>query len=391
MKKIIFITGVTGFLGGEMLVMLSKMTEIEKIFCLVRAADLEAAWLRLDHVFDFHGDFLDSKKVIPVVGDMVSDDLGEALVAHPELLEVNTVIHAAANTSFSSRDNDLVEKVNVGGTQQILAWASKLPGLKTFVYVGTASICGKDIQGRVVHEDESPNEGARHLVRYTQTKMTGELMAREAIPKEKLLVVRPSVIMGDSRGIVPRSFVIMWAFAAGKLLRVVPMNEEDELDIIPIDFAAEAIIRLTMSSHRRYDTYHISAGAKSKTTMASIMSAITAGSDGLPVKFLPYESISKLRSWARGKLDEEDPFYLENSLYFNYMEYILGKKGNLRMLLAGLDAYYKFGELSQVFDNSRLLADTGIELSQPAHVYMGNPGVREVFSQINIFAEAIAP
>ena len=390
--KRVFITGATGFLGGEILVMLSKMTEVEKIFCLVRAADLEAAWLRLDQVFDFHGDFLDSKKVVPVVGDMADDGLGEALIANPELLEVDTVIHSAANTSFSSRDNDLVEKVNVGGTHQILTWASKLPGLKMFVYVGTASICGKDIQGRMVHEDESPNEGARHLVRYTQTKMTGELMAREAIPEGKLLVVRPSIIMGDSRlDVVPRSFVIMWAFAACKLLRMAPMNEADKLDIIPIDFAAEAIIRLMLSPQRRYDTYHISAGEGSGTTMGELTRAITDGDGELPVNFFSFSKLSELRAWARGKLDPEELFYRENRSYFENMEHVLGKNGHLRILLAGLEPYYRFGELSQVFDNTRLLADTGIELSQPAHVYMGNPGVREVFSQINVFAEAIAP
>ena len=69
----LFITGVTGFLGGELLVELSKKTEIEKIFCLVRSQNEENALLRLKKIFDLHGDFFDSKKIIPIVGELADD------------------------------------------------------------------------------------------------------------------------------------------------------------------------------------------------------------------------------------------------------------------------------------------------------------------------------
>jgi hypothetical protein len=41
------------------------------------------------------------------------------------------------------------------------------------------------------------------------------------------------------------------------------------------------------------------------------------------------------------------------------------------MLLSGLDAYWQFIDLGQRFDNSRLLADTGIGIPEPAHNYLG--------------------
>src|SRR5688572_10221652 len=97
----VFITGSTGFLGGEILVNLSKRKEINKIFCLVRAQNEADAFLRLDKVFAFHGDFFDHDKVVPVVGNLVDPDLTKQLMGNKELNAVNVVIHSAANTSFS--------------------------------------------------------------------------------------------------------------------------------------------------------------------------------------------------------------------------------------------------------------------------------------------------
>ena len=70
----VFITGSTGFLGGELLVDLSKRKEVDKIFCLVRAESNEKAMVRLKKVFDFHGDFLDVNKIIPIAGDLLKSD-----------------------------------------------------------------------------------------------------------------------------------------------------------------------------------------------------------------------------------------------------------------------------------------------------------------------------
>ncbi|GBL34534.1 hypothetical protein EMGBS15_01290 [Filimonas sp.] len=53
----VFITGSTGFLGGEILMLLSKREEIKKIYCLLRAGNEEEANARLEKVFRLHNDF----------------------------------------------------------------------------------------------------------------------------------------------------------------------------------------------------------------------------------------------------------------------------------------------------------------------------------------------
>src|SRR3954470_22977339 len=99
--KNIFITGATGFLGGELLVDLSKRTEVGKIYCLVRSGSKDKAVQRLKKVFDFHGDTFDPKRIIPVQGDLAQDDLTDVLSENESLADVHYVVHSAANTSFS--------------------------------------------------------------------------------------------------------------------------------------------------------------------------------------------------------------------------------------------------------------------------------------------------
>lgn len=182
----LFLTGATGFLGGELLVTLSKRSDIKKIYCLVRAKSIDDANKRLKHVLDLHGDFYQSEKIIPIVANLSDDDLTATLNSHKELHTINLIVHSAANTSFSKGCDDSVKKVNINGLENVLNWAKELKHLNTFLYIGTATICGKDNIDKIIHEEESPNANAHHLVTYTYTKMMGEMMLSKFLPKEKI-------------------------------------------------------------------------------------------------------------------------------------------------------------------------------------------------------------
>jgi thioester reductase-like protein len=116
----LFLTGATGFIGGELLVALARRADVERIYCLVREESPEGARRRLDRVFDFRADDVGRTKVFPIVGGLADQDLSRRLVALAEPSAVNIVIHAAANTSFSKYSDNIVEQVNIGGTCQIV-------------------------------------------------------------------------------------------------------------------------------------------------------------------------------------------------------------------------------------------------------------------------------
>ncbi|HEY4798320.1 MAG TPA: SDR family oxidoreductase [Bacteroidia bacterium] len=384
----VFITGATGFLGGELLVDLSKRKEIEKIFCLIRPKAGEKPTERLKKIFDLHKDHFDASRIIPVEADLTHNELSDYLSNNASLQGVNVIVHSAADTSFSPIYDDVVEQINIVGLEKILKWSANLKNLQTFLYVGTATICGMDIKARTVKENESPNNNVQHLVKYTETKMRGELMLHDYLPEDKILIVRPSIIMGDTRNVVPRSYVIMWALAAINLLRLVPINPDSQLDIISVDYASAAIVQLLFSK-RNYSVYHISSGEKSATTPLKATKAIEHYFPHRPeFVFVGRELIREVKLWARKQLNGHNTLksYRE---HLNYWNDIFDDATDLRILMGGLEPYLDFIELGQVFDNSRLLQDTTIGPPEPAHEYMKRSA--HFLDKINIFEAALAP
>jgi thioester reductase-like protein len=385
----IFLTGATGFLGGELLVELAKKTEVDKVFCLVRAQNEGDALRRLKKVFDLHDDYFDSKKIIPVVGELKDNKLATSLINDQQLKDVDTIIHSAANTSFSKIYDDLVEKINIQGTRQMLEWAQTLKKLNLFTYVGTATICGSTVKNCIVPEDMSPNLEAQHFVRYSYTKMMGEMLLKEYLPADKILVVRPSIIMGDSRSWVPRSYVILWALATLNELRLFPASPNVNIDVIPIDYAAHSILELVFNAHRKYSVYHISSGKESCTTPEKITKAIeNFFPDKLDFQFVSKGLLVDMKKWSKNStlINEKSSLYQ----YRDYLDYWVDNFGDntkIRTLLYALEPYINFMELGQIFDNSRLLEDTNVGHSIPAHEYLKHCGKH--IEAINIFEGAV--
>jgi len=384
----IFLTGSTGFLGGEILVNLAKRKEVKKIYCLIRAKTEDESLFRLKKIFTLHNDSFDEKQIIPIIGNLSDPNLSKELSQNKNLKDVNVIIHSAANTSFSPIYDEMVENVNILGLNKILEWAKSLKTLKTFQYIGTATICGEGVSNRVVYEDESPNLNSKHFVKYTYTKMMGEIAIHNSLPADKILIARPSIIMGDSRNWVPRSYVILWALATGNLMRLVPVNPDSNLDIVPVDYTANAIVELLFAK-RNHSVYHISAGTATVTTPFKLTRSFEdAFTDRPPFKFVNIEMISQMKNWAKGRLQPKSTLY-QYTEYLEYWDKVFSDKRSLRILFAGLEPYLKFIQLGQIFDNSRLLQDTNVGNPEPAHEYIKRSV--KYLENIDVFEGALDP
>jgi thioester reductase-like protein len=364
----VLLTGATGFLGGELLMELSRIRCVEKITCLVRAKDEFEADLRLERAFSLHSDYYDRAKVRPMAADLLDSRLSYDMVRDHRLHDVNLVIHAAANTSFLPQKHSSVEATNVFGTSRLLDWVLTLKGLETFAYVGTATMvgCSAEVVGRTITETEELECATEHLVGYTRSKMLAELEVRSRVPREKLLVIRPSILVGDSRCVVPRSYDIAWIIAALQRLRMIFSRPGSVCDILPVDYAARAIAKLLMAE-RRHVMYHVSAGRYASTLAEICRATIPDWHGAPPFVFATQDDLRSLKRWLRG--GDAEPRLRP---YRSHLEYLKGSIGTkeIRLLLSGLEAYWKFMDLDQRFDNERLLSDTDMEAPEPAHHYL---------------------
>jgi long-chain acyl-CoA synthetase len=213
----ILVTGATGFLGAYVTARLVERGE--DVVALVRGDDPQA---RLDAAAG------------PGARALAGD-----LTRVPELpAHVETVLHCAADVSFT---NPLAQAraVNVEGTRRLLAAASCLPSLERFVHVSTAYVAGTH-EGEFGEADGDVAPSFRNT--YEQSKREAErLVAASGLP---VRIVRPSIVVGDSRTGWTSSFNVIYAplqaFARG-LIDVVPADPDALVDIVPVDHVADVI------------------------------------------------------------------------------------------------------------------------------------------------------
>jgi thioester reductase-like protein len=248
----VFLTGATGFVGREIL---SRFLERggHRVFALVRAANDEEAAGRLPA----------HRRLTAVAGDIEKDRLGLSVETSERLRrEVTTVIHCAASVSFEMPLDDS-RSVNVAGTRRMAEFARSCPDLERFTYVSTAYVAGEP--GRLFREDELA-VGQRFRNAYEQSKFEAELALRsdgEGLPMQ---ILRPSIVVGDSRTGRTTAFNVLYgplkAFARGAI-PAIPARREAPVDIVPVDYVADRVHEL--ATHGPDGTFHLVAGRNATT------------------------------------------------------------------------------------------------------------------------------
>jgi len=262
----ILLTGATGFLGHYVLAELLRRTTF-RVRALVRPSS--GAKDRLGHLLAEI-----DVKLADVVADgrveLVEGTLPDGL--DPAALdEVETVIHAAACTRFESDASGEPMRTNVDGTRKLLELASGR-GVRHFVYVSTAYVCGNrsgSIEERfAVQPPESCNA-------YERSKWLGERSALAwSTPERAATIVRPSILFGDmGRGrATSLGGVYLIARATELLARSaerdssvdrhaiplrIPGRPGATCNLIPVDWAADRIVRIVQQPSCHGRIHHV--------------------------------------------------------------------------------------------------------------------------------------
>jgi nucleoside-diphosphate-sugar epimerase len=346
----LLITGGTGFIGGAVLAELLTSPMWSKTLILARGNVAASARDRIIQSLKRFHPGLPLEALVAedqiLVGAL--DDTAELASDH-RLADVTHVIHAAAVTSFSA--NPKIRAVNVDASLAFVKLLTERAAVTRFLNVGTAWCVGMRGAG-VVTEEADPVMG-EHTVPYTESKIDFERAVRALFPDLAFVSARPSIVVGHTTLGTSPSGSIYWVFRSGQLMGRFTAGYDDRIDVVPVDWVANALLQLISKRHLAQDTYHLSAGSQGASTFAEIDVSISRGRRVPPNGRTGYRQVTKAE--------------LSASVYAMRDRFGDAKP---KLLSKALCVYGDFARSGTMFDNRRTLAE-GIDAPPPFCSYAG--------------------
>ena len=337
----IFLTGSTGYIGAHVAANLLQ-GHGAALNLLVRARDARDAELRLWQALQLHLEFprfyeFLQTRVRVFRGDVTSPGFGLGRDEYDRLVHTtDSIIHCAASLNRKSEKSCL--NVNLRGTLEVVTLARHVEhyhGLRRFSQVSTVAVAGKR-SNEVVTEDRAIEWDRSDYDPYARTKKFCEHMMRVLLPDTPKTVFRPSIVLGDSRYPETTQFDMVKAFVFLAGLPVLPFRSTDKIDIVNVDFVAEAISTLHQKDQPLYDTYHLSSGTDSQT-FRQLTTALAAAQNKRAPMFMPFA---------------EKPFS-------GSVNFLSNRKGSLGYGSSLMKVFMPYLTWNTVFDNSRVTSELG--------------------------------
>jgi nucleoside-diphosphate-sugar epimerase len=345
----LLVTGATGFLGGAIVAALIAEARWPSVLLLVRSANAEEGRKRIVEALRRFGVSEElCSRVSPnqiICGDLCGVDV---FAEDARLRAVSEVINCAAIAGFGK--SKALWPTNVDGTVAFARLLQRVAPLRRFIHVGTAMSCGLPAPSPVP-EDYEAGPDAQHLVAYTESKIECERRLADELPGLPLVVVRPTIIIGHTRLGCKPSPSIFWVFRMARALGRFTCAPEDRIDVVPVDYCAQAILHLLDQPTLGHDRYQISAGPQGSCTYREIDAAIAAAFGQPPTQ--DYEQVD-YETIAAGQDRFEDQF----------------GPCIVPIMLRAIEIYGAYAALDMTFDNDRLLAE-GVALPPRFDSYAG--------------------
>jgi thioester reductase-like protein len=337
----IFLTGSTGYIGAHVAANLLE-GHGAALNLLVRARDPREAELRLWQALQLHLKFPRfyeylQTRIRVFRGDLTAPGFGLSQDDYDRLVHTtDSVVHCAASLNRKSEKSCL--NVNLRGTLEVLTLARHAEhyhGLRRFSQVSTVAVAGRR-SNEVVTEDRAIEWDRSDYDPYARTKKFCEHMMRVLLPDTPKTVFRPSIVLGDSRYPETTQFDMVKAFVFLAGLPVLPFRPTDKIDIVNVDFVADAIATLHQKDQPRYDTYHLSSGTESQT-FRQLTTALSAAQNKRAPVFLPFM---------------ERPFT-------GSVKVLSNRKGSVAYGASLMKVFMPYLVWNTVFDNTRVTSELG--------------------------------
>ncbi len=354
MKKIIFITGATGNIGGKLVTRILKDDASVRLILLVRASSNMEAQRRVEDVIRVLSPEIDlvqaRKKIRVICGDITLNGLGLPESVLCSLAgEVTHMIHAAATTQLDL-PLEYAHLVNYIGTKNVMTFARQTweaGTLQRIAHISTAYVCGK--KEGIIYEDEK-NSCPQFSNTYQETKWETEQFILNSFSDLPFVIFRPSIVVGDSQTGITIAFNVLYTplkWIQKGMLTMLPGSPNIPVDVVPVDFVTNAIHHIFLKTDQCVGkTYHLVAGRTKSTTVGEIVE-----------RALHYFN----------RREENEPLarikFLPPGSYVSASPFLLGKE---RRALQLVKIYKPYLCMTRFFDNTHTL-DTlqGTSISAP--------------------------
>jgi long-chain acyl-CoA synthetase len=337
----ILLTGSTGYIGAHVAANLLAGNG-DSLNLLVRARSEQEALERLWRSLQLHMEFpqfedrLNSHIQI-FLGDITDEQFGLPDDAYQRLVRTtDSVIHCAASLNRKSEKSCL--NVNLRGTLEVIQLAQRARddhGLRRFSHVSTVAVAGRR-QNEVVQEAAAIDWDRSDYDPYARTKKFCEHMVRQLLPDTPCTIFRPSIVLGDSHRPETNQFDMVRAFVFLAGLPVLPFRPTDRIDIVPVDFVADAITALHRKNRPAHEVYHLSSGAQSESFQELTEALAKAQGKRAPI-FVP--SLERPSSAL--------------------VDALAGRAGKIGGLATLLKVFLPYLVWNTVFDNTRVVEELG--------------------------------
>jgi nucleoside-diphosphate-sugar epimerase len=191
----VFVTGGTGFIGGEVVRQLRARGE--EVVCLVRSPEK-------------------ASKLLELGCELRSGDLSDEAAIRQGMAGCDAVIHAAAmyEVGIPAKQRPAMREANVAGTEQVMK-AALAEKVGRIVYVSTVGIFGNTRKQVVDESYENPETDFTSY--YEETKLEAHKLVQRMIDEQGLpaIIVQPGGVYGP--GDTSQVADLLEQFFAGKL------------------------------------------------------------------------------------------------------------------------------------------------------------------------------
>jgi amino acid adenylation domain-containing protein/thioester reductase-like protein len=284
----ILVTGTTGFFGSYILWELLRQSS-HIIHCLVRDTP-NIGKDRINKAIKQHGLYFDDndwKRIKIFTGDLEKDHLGLSSSDWSHYTNaIDFIYHCAASVSIVKPYEEL-KASNVEGTRRIIQLVTQ-GKRKALHYVSTLSVFVDALpKASNCLESDNLSNDVEVYGGYAQSKWVAEKMLQLFSPHlSKLSIYRLGLLTGKiDKGTAPKQdwFSLI---LAGKGNFEEHSLVEEQFDFTPVDYAAKALVYISLNSQKAFGTFHI---ANSNPVSAKLLAKVMQNderSKALPSKGL---------------------------------------------------------------------------------------------------------